>query len=58
MNRLSKNQKFYLFLAFMLVVAIIEAVLWFSGYRLVAGTVGAVMITYLLWDVGKEQKSS
>ncbi|MBI8999754.1 hypothetical protein M0E87_02795 [Corynebacterium sp. CCM 9185] len=58
MNRLSKKQKFYLFLAFMLAVAIVEAALWFSGYRLVAGTVGAVMVTYLLWNVGKEQKRS
>lgn len=58
MDRLSKNQKLFLFLTFMLVVAIIEGVLWFSGYRLVAGSVGAAMVTYLLWNVGKEQKPS
>ena len=53
MSRFSENQKLYFFLAFMLVVAVIEAALWLTGYRLVAGTVGAVMVTYLLWNVGK-----
>ena len=58
MSRFSENQKLYLFLTYMLVVAVIEAALWLTGYRLVAGTVGAVMVTFLLWNVGKVKNKS